>query len=370
MLRRAFLCFCAIASLPLAAQDYFKEEKPDPWIPAWELTAQAERQNLPPGSPDFDRSGLRLRLRWTLGPEDGFQLKAGTISYVGSDGNSKNLVRQDNQPSNGSRLDMAELRYAHFAETAGVEVQGGLVDSPMLASETLWDPNLRVIGGGGRIFLRTESVLEEAGLRGMAGDVKLMDGGRVRVRAGQAVFRLALGPVTATLHGALWDLQPRQEDAPRFLRQNGGAGWGPGGYYGNYGVYGDTGGYADPHYRYEVAGAQLDWDGALPVRVSAQRQKRQEDGDTGKDFQLWVGSPTRRWWPQAGFIHQIIATDGALGSVNGDRWWFHSDASGDRFVLALNLPQRWRVSAEYMRQTRANGIYPYTRTDLVLQKRF
>ncbi|HZU53537.1 MAG TPA: hypothetical protein VFF77_06555 [Holophagaceae bacterium] len=366
---RAVLC-CAALGSPLAAQDYFKEEKPNPWIPAWEFTAQAERQNLPPGSPDFGRSDASLRLRWTFGPEEGFQLRAGTVSYLGSDGNAKNLLRQDNQPSNGSRLDMAELRYTHAAESAGVELQGGWMDNPMLASETLWDPNLRILGGGGRVFLRSESVVEEAGLRGVAGEVKLLHGGRVRLRAGQAVLRFALGPVTATVHGGLWDLQPRQEDAPLFLRQNGGAGLGPAGYYGNYGVYGDTGGYAEPHYRFEVYGAQVDWDGAVPVSVSAQRQKRQEDGDTGQDFQLWVGSPSRRWWPQAGFIHQIIATDGALGSLNGDRWWFHSDASGNRFVLALNLPQRWRVSAEHMRQTRTDGSYPYTRTDLVLKKRF
>ncbi|HET6330016.1 MAG TPA: hypothetical protein VFF76_04435 [Holophagaceae bacterium] len=366
----ALLC-CAALGLPLSAQEYFKEEKPDPWIPAWELTAQAERQNLPPGAlPNFDRSDARLRLRWTLGSEDGFQFKAGTISYLGSDGNSKNLLRQDNQPSNGSRLDLAGLRFAHFTESAGVELQGGLVENPMLASETLWDPNLRVIGGGGRVFLRTETVLEEAGLRGVAGEVRLLYGGRVRLRAGQAVARLVLGAVTATVHGGLWDLQPRQEDAPLFLRQNGGAGWGPNGYYGNYGVYGNAGGYADPHYRYEVYGAQLDWDMAVPASVSAQRQKRQEDGDIGQDFQLWVGSPTRRWWPQAGLIHQIVDTDGALGSLNGDRWWFHSDASGNRYILALNLPQRWRVSAEYMKQTRTGGNYLYTRTDLVLQKRF
>ncbi|HET8900665.1 MAG TPA: hypothetical protein VFM84_01900 [Holophagaceae bacterium] len=366
---RALLC-CAALGLPLSAQEYFKEEKPDPWIPAWELTAQAERQNLPPGLPDFDRSDARLRLRWTFGSEDGFQFRAGTVSYLGSDGNSKNLLRQDNQPSNGSRLDMAELRFSHFAESAGVQIQGGLVENPMLASETLWDPNLRVIGGGGRVFLRTETVLEEAGLRGVAGEVRLLNGGRVRVRAGQAVARLVLGPVTATVHGGLWDLHPRQEDASLFIRQNSGGGLGPGGYYGNYGVYGDTGGYADPHYRYEVYGAQLNWDTAVPLSVSAQRQKRQEDGDIGQDFQIWVGSPTRRWWPQAGFVHQIIDTDGALGSLSGDRWWYHSNASGDRFVLALNLPQRWRVSVEYMHQTRLDRNNPYARTDFILKKQF
>ena len=359
-----------LLGLPLAAQEYFPEEKPDPWIPAWDVTAQAERQNLPPGRPDFDRSDLRLRLRWTFGDEGGFQIKVGTASYLGSDGNAKNLLRQDNQPSNGSRLDLAELRFAHFAPSSGLELQGGLVDNPLLASETLWDPDLRILGGGGRVFLRSETVVEEAGLRGVAGEVRLLNGGRVRIRAGQAVLRLSLGPVTATLHGGLWDLQPRQEDAYLFLRQNGGGGYGPTGYYGDYGSYGNAGGYVDPHYRFEVYGAQLDWDAAVPVSVSAQRQKRQEDGDIGQDFQVWIGSPTRRWWPQAGFIHQIIDTDGALGSLNGDRWWFHSNAAGDRFVLALNLPQRWRVSVEYMDQTLTGGTYAYTRTDLILSKRF
>lgn len=371
MRRRA--CLALALALPVAAQDaaYFQEEKPNPWIPAWELTAQAERQNLPPGRMDFSRSDVRLRLRWTFDLSDGFELKAGSVSYLGSDGNSKNLARMDNQSSNGSRLDLAELHYSATAETAGIELQGGLVDNPMLASETLWDPELRVIGGGGRAFLRTDSVFEELGLRGVAGEVRLLRGGRVRIRAGQAVARLSVGALTATFHGGLWDLQPRQEDAPWFLRQNGGGGIGPdGAYYGDYGTYGNTGGYVDPHYRYEVYGAQLDWDAAVPVSVAAQRQKRQEDGDIGQDFQVWVGSPTRRWWPQAGFIHQILDTDGALGSLNGDRWWYHSNAYGDRYVLALNLPQRWRVSIEYMEQSQTGGAYRYTRTDFVVKRRF
>ena len=369
-MKRGFLLLAF--TLPLAAQEaYFQEEKPDPWTPAWELTAQAERQNLPPALADFDRSDLRLRLRWTFDLGQGLDLKAGVVGALGSDGNSKNLFRQDNQPSNGSRLDLAELHYAQFGESAGLELQGGLVDSPMLASETLWDPELRVIGGGGRAFLRTESVLEELGLRGVTGEARLMDGGRVRIRAAQTVIRIATGPFTVTAHGGVWDLQPRQEDAPNFLRQNGGAGIAPDGtYYGDYGTYGNTGGYADPHYRYTVYGAQVDWDGGLPLSVSAQRQRRQEDGDIGQDFQVWLGSPTRRWWPQAGFVHQILDTDGALGSLNGDRWWFHSNAHGDRYVLALNLPQRWRASLEYMTQTRNGASFAYTRTDLVIKKRF
>lgn len=372
-MRTALLAFCA--GLPLAAQAYFPEEKPDPWIPAWELTAQAERQDLPPGLADFSRSDLRLRLRWTFDLADGVDLRAGTVSYLGSDGNAKNLARQDNQPSNGSRLDMAALHAAWNGAGSGAELQGGLVDNPLLASESLWDPELRVIGGGGRAFLRTEETLEELGLRGVAGEVRLMDGGRVRIRAGQAVARLTSGAWTLTLHGGLWDLQPRQADAPHFLRQNGGAGIAPDGtVYGDYSTYGDTGGYVDPHYRFEVYGAQLDWDAPVPVRVAAQRQKRQEDGDIGEDFQVWVGSPSRRWWPQAGFIHQILDTDGALGAINGDRWWFHSNAHGERYVLALNLPRSWRVSVEHMVQTRNGGVYTYPatyrRSDLVLKRRF
>ena len=369
---RGLTLFCCMTlGLPLVAQEYFKEVRPDPWLPTWEMTAQAERENVPPGGmPDFERLDARLRLRWSFGEEEGFQFKAGTVSYLGSDGNAKNLARQDNQPSNGSRLDLAELRFAHFTDLNGVELQGGLMENPMLASETLWDPNLRIIGGGGRVFLRTESVVEEAGLRGVAGEVRLLEGGRVRIRAGQAVVRLLLGPVTATVHGGLWNLRPRQEDAPLFLRQNSGGGLTPNGTYGNYGAYGNAGGYTDPSYRYEAYGAQLDWDAAVPVTVSAQRQQRQEDGDIGQDFQVWIGSPSRRWWPQAGFIRQVLDTDGALGSLNGDRWWFHSDASGDRYVLALNLPKRWRISLEHMNQIRNQSGASYARTDFVLQKRF
>lgn len=372
MFRRLVLGLAVLAGASLPGQEaYFKEEAPSPWIPAWELTAQAERQNLPPGTaPDFSRSDLRLRLRWTFGDEDGLQLRAGTVSYLGSDGNRKNLVRQDNQPSNGSRLDLAELRWSGYSEGAGIQIQAGLVENPMLASASLWDPELRVVGAGGRAFLRTETVVEEAGLRGVSGEVRLLSGGRVRIRAGQAVLRMTAGAFTLTAHGGLWELEPRQEDAPLFLRQNGGAGYGPSGPYGDLGTYGNAGGYAEPRYRFQVYGARVDWDGPLPVSVAGQRQRREEDGDLGQEAELWVGSPTRRWWPQAGYIHQELDTDGALGSINGDRWWFHSNAHGDRYVLALNLPERWRVSVEYMSQTLNDTTLTYTRTDLVLKKRF
>ena len=358
--------FALLAWAPGArAQDaFFKEPAQTWWRPTWELEARTDRTTFSDSRPDLDRQNVRLRLRWSLGEDGGWWgFGFGSAHRAGSDGNRFNLPRFDNESSNGNSLDLAELRLQGSWERGGLSMRGGLVENDLLSAESLWDPDLRVIGGGARAFLRTPGgMVEEAGIRVVAGDARLIAGGRVTLRAVQAVLRLQTGPIAWTAFGGPWNLQARQEDALNFRRQN------PVSAPGN--PYYVPGGYADPEFRFTVVGASIQFLGIVPVELKAIKHSNLDYPDWGGEFQAWVGSRTRRWWPQLGYIRQRLDPAGALASVNGDLWWLHANGDGQRYVLALGLPARWSASWTYVEQSRRGGTLRFTRSIIGVQKRF
>ncbi len=359
------LAWLAGASGGSPAQDaYFPEARRQAWLPEWELEARTDRTTFNDGRPDLDRLDARLRLRWSLGEEDGWWgFGFGSAHRLGSDGNRYNLARLDNEPSNGSSLDLAEARLQGTWAPGGLRLRGGLVENDLLSAESLWDPDLRIIGGTGRAFLRSaEGLVEEAGIRVAGGEVRLMAGGRVRIRAAQAVLKLQTGPIAWTAFGGPWDLEARQEDAANFRRQNPAAGAGS--------PYGPPGAYADPDFRFLVYGAGVQYFGVVPVEIKAVKHSNRDADGWGGEFQAWIGSRNRRWMPQFGYIRQRLDASGALASVNGDQWWLHANGDGQRYVVALGLPARWSLSWTYLEQTRRGGTPRYTRSMFVLQKRF
>lgn len=359
-------CTCTLLAQAGGEEDRpFVEETPRWWMPAGLLRLERERFDLEPGKPDFERTRARLHLRWE-GGGDHLRWLLGSLHGLSNERNAEDLPRFENLRSNGSSLDLASLQLRGLGDSMGGDVQAGLLENPLLASEALWDPNLRVIGGGGRVFWRGESV-EELGLRAVSGQVRLLAGGRVELAAAQAVFRFDTGPFQWTLHGGDWRMTARQEDAAAFHRQN------PTGAVTAYTGYGGAStlmGYPDPQFTYRVIGFGLAWQGLIPIEVRGQRQMRTQDGDRGEELQVWIGSPRRTWWPQAGWIRQRLDPDGALGAVNGDQWWFHSNADGNLFVLALNLPWRLRLEARHLDQVRRGSAFTTTRDTLALTLRF
>ncbi len=352
----------------LAAQEAapFAEEGSRWWMPTGLLRAETEHFDLGPGKEPIHRQRARLHLRWEIG-EGPFQLLLGSVHSLSSTSNQKDIPWFENLRSNGSGLDLAAVKVQGFREGGGGELSGGLIENPLIVGESLWDPQLRVIGGSGRLLWRNESV-EELGLRAVAGDVRLIDGGRVKLSAGQAVFRLNTGAVRWTAHAGEWRLEPRQEDAWKFLRQN------PGTSITTYGVYGSSSttvaAYPSTSFDFRVWGFGLDSQGPLPFEIKAQRHTHTHLSDRGEELQVWIGSPRRAWWPQAGWIRQRLDDTGALASVNGDQWWFHANADGNLYVLALNLPRRWRLEGRHMDQVRRGTTTKITRESLALIARF
>ncbi len=360
-MRLSALC---LAGIVLSAQQpqYFKEEKRAWWKPGVELEAVHDRVEFDPyNRKPLERTRGRLRLRWEFGDDsDWWQVRVGSVHRMGSDSNQSFVAWLDSERSNGSRLDLAELRIRALSASGGIEVHAGLVENDLISQESLFDPDLRVLGGSLRMFWRHEaSGLDELGLRAEAGRILLPLHGEVKLTGVQGVMKFSTGPVTWTAFGGPWRMEARQEDAPSYRRQN---------------PAGPSGLYPELEFRFDVLGAALQWSGDIPLEVKGLRHTNKATRERGEELQVWLGSATRPWWPRLGYIRQLLAPTGALASVNGDLWWHHASADGERYVLQLPLPKKWSLSYSIVDQRRRNVAPPATvgfkRTLVALSKRF
>lgn len=350
-LRRWTLALAAATAFGQEATP-FPQTTASPWTPAWEVTLRADQLSEPTEPSDsFRRAGLQLRLRWSWEWE-ALKLVVGTRSALGSDGNQFNAARWDQQPSNGSQMDVAhgDLSWT-TAQTFGT-LRLGLQENGLLSSQALWDRNLRFLGAGGVAGVRgTEGLLQEASFRVAAGRVRNILGGRGDLLAGQVVLKLDTGPISWTAHaGRWWHAWDPGEERLRRL---------PG---------------HDPlerqHMTVDAGGAALKWNTVFPYEARWFWSKNRESGQDSEEVQLSAGSRERIYWPQLSFTWQRLSSTGTLYPVNGDEWWFYRRAKGPRFDAALPLPGQWTVSVVYLRQRSDGDDYEVTRKMLVLVKRF
>ena len=343
--------------LPLVAVLAFGQEAPFPpeaggsWRPAWELTLRGDRLSSPGYDADsFRRTDLQLRLRWAW-ESGGLRLEAGTRSALGSDGNRFNADRWDQQPSNGSQVDVAKGTYTWLSERAFGALTLGFQENGLLAPQALWDRNLRFLGAGGRFGLRGSELVQEAGFRVAAGRVRDVLGGRVNLLAGQLVLKLDTGPWSWTAHADRWGLA--WDAGSERLRQLPGH---------------------DPAMRQrmtvDAAGLSTVWHAALPVEAGWSGSRNRETGETAEEAVLALGSRQRVYWPQLALTWQRLSSTGTLYPVNGDEWWYYRRARGPRADLALPLPGRWIATLVLLRQRLDGADETVNRTMLVLQKRF
>lgn len=350
-IHRWTLCLAAASAFGQETMP-FAAEPARPWIPAWEVVLRTDQLvNPKESSESFRRVGAQLRLRWTW-DLDALHLVAGTRSAAGSDGNSFNAARWDQQPSNGTQLDVAYGGVSWLREHVFGTLRLGLQENGLLVSQALWDRDLRLVGLGGALGLRgTEGGLQEAGLRGAVGRVRNVLGGQMRVAAGQGVLKLDTGPWSWTAHAGRWELA-----------------WDPG----------DERRRALPHHdptlrqqqSLDAMGASAKWNTSLPVEARWFHAKNRESGETSEEVQGTVGSRARLYWPQVSFTWQRLSSTGTLYPVNGDEWWFYRWTQGHRVDVSLPLPGDWVASLVYLRQRRGGEDYQVSRGMLVLQKRF
>jgi hypothetical protein len=330
----------------------FLPPPPEPWKPAWEVLLRGDQLSDPAtASESFRRAGLQLRLRWTW-DLDFLRLEAGTRSALGSDPNRLNAPRWDQQPSNGSQLDVARGDLSWVSPRTFGTLSLGLQENALMTSQAVWDRDLRFLGVGGAVGCRgTEGLLQEAGLRVAAGRVPTLLGGDVELAAGQFVLKLDTGPLSWAAHGGRWDLS--WEPGPERLRRLPGH---------------------DPSVRQrmtlDAGGASGKWNAGFPWEVRWFRARNRETGETSEEWQAIAGSTERLYWPQVAFTWQRLSSTGTLYPVNGDEWWFYRGARGPRLDVALPLPGQWIATFVVLRQRSGDDNYQVTRKMVTLLKRF
>lgn len=324
------------------------------WEPQMELRLRLDRITEA-DQEEVDRASAQLRLRWQGGGQDGwepFRYAFGTRSALGSDGNRLNLRRWDQQPSNGTRLDLAHAGIQAHSERAFGDLRLGFQESRLLAPEALWDRDLRFLGLGLRAGLRDGAGrIPEAGIRFATGRVRTLQGGNVDLAAGQAVLKVETGPVSWTAHAGRWAITwdrgfARTRPVPGHtadLRQR---------------------------LRLDAYGASATWNGLFPVEIRAYGQRNRETGEDGTEVQAVVGSLERPYWPRLSVTWQRLSQSGTLYPVNGDQWWFYWNARGHRYEFALPLRDRWFVSLIYLHHQDYDAAYPTERRMVTVTKRF
>lgn len=330
----------------------FQPERAEPWKPEWELSLRSD-QLVDPGEPSdrFHRLGMQLRLRWTWEGE-ALKLVGGTRSALGTDGNRFNAPRWDQQPSNGSQVDEARAEGSWVSPKAFVTLNLGFQENGLLSSQAIWDRDLRLLGLGGRLGFRSPGgLVQEAGIRAVAGRVRDVLVGKIDVAAAQAVLKLDTGPLSWTAHAGRWKLSwaPGDERLRRL----------PG---------------ADPVKRQETrldaCGASGTWHAILPMEARWFWSRNLASGETSEEAQGTVGGRERLYWPQLSFTWQRLSSTGTLYPVNGDEWWFYRRCRGPRVDLSMPLPGHWILSAVFLRQRSEGEDYQVTRRMVVLMKRF
>jgi hypothetical protein len=330
----------------------FPREPSEPWKPAWELSLRNDQLSNPVDTgASFQRTDLQLRLRWDWELEP-LRFVAGIRSALGSDGNQFNAPRWDQQPSNGTQVDMAHADLSWVTERTFGGLCLGFQENGLLVSQALWDRDLRLLGVEGIAGVRdTAGLIQEASLRGVAGRVRTILGGQVDVAAGQAVLKVDTGSWSWTAHAGRWELS--WDPGPERLRPL------PG--------HGVT---ERQRMLVDARGASGKWNTVFPLEARWFGSRNRETGETSEEVQATAGSRERIYWPQLSFTWQRLSSTGTLYPVNGDEWWFYRSARGPRYDLSLPLPGRWLATFTFLHQTADGETYPITRKMLTLVKRF
>ena len=332
---------------------YFPETTRPWWMPGGELSGEAERiPAVPdPQGPTATRARALLQVGWLV--DWGFvEAELAFRSAIGSDGNSLNVFRYDQRPSNGTWLQRASLRFQIVREGGFGSLVLGLQGNPLITRENLWDHDLAINGVGfGAAFRRNDTGIQEAGIRAVAGRVRTFTDEDADLVAVQGVFRIGIGGFDWTAHLDHWELRwdrgihrfeamPGQENSQRQIQ------------------------------RMEVIGVGVRNTGEWPWELRGIHHRNPATQETGGELQAWFGARTKAWRPQVGIILQRFASTGTLAPLNGDEWWFVRGARGPRYFLVLPMPNRLRFTLSHVEQQRDGDPYPVRRTTVAVLWQF
>jgi len=349
--RWTYLLAC---TLVLGQDAPFQEERPNPWAPRWELTGRAERianilgdGRVPMG--DVKRGGLQIRLRWDA-TWAGLDWQAGVRSALGSDGNANNIPRWDQQPSNGTQLDVAHAELSGLTRKLFGRVRVGFQELGLITTQAVWDSDLRFLGASAAGGFRS-GMVQEAGLRAASGRVRTVyPRNDVDLTAFQAVLKVGWNALSGSLHAdrwnVSWDVDEGRFQAPDF-RATGRA-----------------------RLILDGIGGSAKWEGAVPLEARWSGYRETRTRETSEEFQIIAGNRVRPFIPQASFTWQRLSSTGALYTLNSDTWWYYRGAKGPRYDLTVPLRGLWSVSLTYLRQSIKSTPRVAEKSILTVTRRF
>ena len=324
---RALLGVAAIAWLPLPLRAEGVKEDSRAMRP-WTLLGDVRlRTDIVDGLPEGrelkrGRSFLRLGLAWT----PALQLEVGVAgkTALGTDSNRDNRRNNDNEASDGSRLDQAYVRW--FPAPTSV-LCAGKTELPLWLTPLVWDHDLRPVGisYSQRIPVRVFDALRFSGGY-FAGDH--LYGDESRLGAAQVGWLWRNGAVrggdvlVGFLHFENLDRLAREG----LRRTNDGS----------------TGAIASRFQLLDVQVAgRFAWrkvPGVARLDFVHNFGARESSGlDNGFRFNLVSGKVEGAGTGEVGYALQRIQQDAVLAAFNSDDWWFHSRSSGQTVWVEIGL---------------------------------
>jgi len=226
----------------------------------------------------------------------------------------------------------------------------GFQELGLLASQAMWDPDLRFLGAGASGGIRG-GLVQEASARTALGRVRTVyPGNDVDLAAFQAVLKLGRGAFSGTLHADRWHLS-WDEDEGRFNAP-------------------DFRSLGRQRLVLDGAGAAARWEGPVPLEVRWNGNRERSTRDTSEEFQVIAGSRARPFRPQVTYTWQRLSSTGELYVLNSDQWWYYRGTKGPRVEVALPLGGPWSVSLTYLRQRIRRSPMVAEKTIFTLLKRF
>jgi hypothetical protein len=345
----------AWGALALGAQEpvYFKEPELPWWKPQGVLLLEVER--LPSLDDDFVQNATReralLELAWVR-PWSCFTGEVALRGALGSDGNRFNLARYDQRPSNGAWLQRALLRADFRAPRGSASITVGLQGNPLLSQESLWDHDLTLAGLGGGAAYRDEAKgIRELGVRVVAGRVRTFPRQAVDLRAAQAVLKVETGPVDWFVHLDRWEIRWDRGDE-RFEALPGA--WAT----------------VRQSLRLDTLGLGASSLGGLPWELRGCVHRNAATGETGGEWQAWLGPIAHPFRPRLGHVYQRLSATGTAFATGSDDWWFVGASRGTRWVVQLPLRHRLRLTLSHLLHRTDFSPRTSRRTGLALEWRF
>ena len=299
--------------------------------------------DIPGRIDDVDRGRAALRTGLRFNNESGWEFAAAAKLAAGTDDNIDGRRNNDNEQSNGAKLDEW---YAAYSASESSVLHIGKTSMPLVLSPLLWDRDLRPVGAS---FEYSKEVRDFDALHFaagyFAGDHLYGDESRI------AAVQFGYGWLEGAQTGFGTFISYLQFDDLRVLAREG---------------LGRTNrrfaGVLVSDYELldlQFIGRTQALEKPLVARLDLVRNLGAADLKDGARFSLIWGDAERLGGWELGYAYQRAQRDAVLAAFAEDDWWFHSFARGYMPWVAYGFNEHWSLQATAFLERR-DGIDEYT----------